>query len=81
MIEAAADLDDAIAEKFLEEQEPDETELVAAIRRGCIELKIVPVLCGAALRNKGVRSLLDAVVQFLPSPADLPPVAAVPRTG
>jgi len=77
MVEAAADVDDGIAEKFLEEQEPGEAEIVAAIRRGCIDLKIVPVLCGAALRNKGVRPLLDAVVDYLPSPVDLPPISGV----
>ena len=70
LIEAAADLDDAIAEKFLEEQEPDERELLAALRKGCLELKIVPVFCGAALRNKGVNLLLDAVLDYLPSPAE-----------
>ena len=77
LLESAADLDDAIAEKFLEEQEPDPKELRAAIRRGCIELKIVPVACGTALRNKGIRPLLDAVVDYLPSPAELPPVEGV----
>ncbi len=77
LIEAAADLDDAIAEKFLEEQEPDERELLAALRKGCLELKIVPVFCGAALRNKGVNLLLDAVVDYLPSPDDVPPVEGV----
>jgi elongation factor G len=77
LIEAAADVDDAVAEKFLAEREPDEAELVTAVRRGCIGLKIVPVLCGAALRNKGVSLLLDAVVDYLPAPTDLPPVAGV----
>ncbi len=77
LIEAAADLDDAIAEKFLDEQEPDERELLAALRTGCLELKIVPVFCGTALRNKGVHLLLDAVVDFLPSPDDVPPVRGV----
>jgi elongation factor G len=77
LIEAAADFDDAIAEIFLEERDPDPRDLRAAIRRGCIELKLVPVACGAALRNKGIRPLLDAVVHYLPSPADLPPVEGV----
>jgi len=77
LIEAAADIDDAIAECFLEEREPDEAALTAALRKGCIELKIVPVFCGAALRNKGVQLLMDAIVAYLPSPADLPPVAGV----
>jgi elongation factor G len=77
LIEAAADVDDAIAEKFLEERPIEPGELVAALRKGCIGLRLVPVLCGAALRNKGVRALLDAVVAYLPSPADLPPVTGV----
>jgi elongation factor G len=77
LVEAVADVDDGVAEKFLAETEPEEKELVAAIRRGCLELRLVPVLCGAALRNMGIRLLLDAVVDFLPSPADLPPVSGV----
>ncbi len=77
LIEAVADLDDAIAEKFLAEREPDERELLAALRKGCLELKIVPVFCGTALRNKGVNLLLDAVVDYLPSPDDVPPVTGV----
>jgi elongation factor G len=77
MIEAAADIDDSIAEKFLAEEEPDDKELIEALRRGCIGLDIVPVLCGTALRNKGIRPLLDAVVDFLPSPLDLPPITGV----
>jgi len=77
LLEALADLDDGIAEKFLNEVEPDEKEIMAAIRRGCIEMTLVPVLCGAALRNKGVRPLLDAVVDYLPSPDDVPPIEGV----
>jgi len=79
MLEMLADVDDGIAEKFLDEVDPEPAELVAAIRRGCIGLQLVPVMCGAALRNKGVGLLLDAVVDYLPSPVDLPPVSgAVP---
>ena len=74
LVEAAADVDDSIAEKYLADEAPAEAELVSAIRRGCIDLRIVPVFCGAALRNKGVRLLLDAVVDYLPSPSDLPPI-------
>jgi len=77
MIEAVADIDDGIAEKFLAEEEPDEGELIEALRRGCIGLAIVPVLCGTALRNKGIRPLLDAVVDYLPSPLDLPSITGV----
>jgi len=74
LLERAAELDDGLLEKFLEGIEPSRDELVAALRRGTIEGTLVPVLCGAAFRNKGVRRLLDAIVDFLPSPADLPPV-------
>lgn len=77
LIEVAADLDDSIAEKFLEEQEVGEDELVAALRRACLSLKIVPVFCGAALRNKGINLLLDAVIDYLPSPLDVPPMRGV----
>ena len=77
LIEAAADLDDAIAEQFLDEQEPGDQELLMALRKGCLELKVIPVLCGSALRNKGVNLLLDAVVDYLPSPDDIPPVEGV----
>jgi elongation factor G len=74
LVEALADADNEVAEVYLEEREPDERLLVRALRKACIRRTIVPVLCGAALRNKGVRPLLDAVADYLPSPADLPPV-------
>ncbi len=74
IIEAVADVDDKIMEKYLGGQEVTETEIRQAIRKGGIELKLVPVICGAAFRNKGVQPLLDAVVDYLPSPLDVPPV-------
>ena len=77
LIEAAADVDDAIASAFLEGQALDEAQLKAALRKATIECKIVPVLAGAALRNKGVQPLLDAVCDYLPSPLEVPPVAGV----
>jgi elongation factor G len=77
MIEALADADDAIAEKFLDGQALSEAELTAALRKATIAVKLVPVLCGAALRNKGIKPLLDAVIDYLPSPIDLPPVEGV----
>ncbi|MDH3626844.1 MAG: elongation factor G [Acidobacteriota bacterium] len=77
MIEAIADVDDEIALKFLDDQPLDEKELSAALRRACLSLEMIPVLCGAALRNRGVRPLLDAVIDYLPSPEDLPPVAGI----
>ncbi|MCL6554337.1 MAG: elongation factor G, partial [Firmicutes bacterium] len=82
LLEAAADLDDALAAKYLEGHEITEDELRATLRRGTIEARLVPVLCGSSFRNKGVQPLLDAVVDYLPSPLDLPPVRGVdPRTG
>jgi elongation factor G len=74
LIETVADVDDVIAERFLEGGPVAADDLRAALRRGCIGVKLVPVLAGAALRNKGVQPLLDAVVDYLPSPIDLPPV-------
>jgi elongation factor G len=74
MIEAAADQDDTIANAFLEGQPIDEEALKAALRRGTIACAFVPVLAGAALRNKGVQPLLDAVCDYLPSPLDVPPI-------
>jgi elongation factor G len=82
MVEAAADLDDALAVRYLEGAEIGEEELRAALRRGTIAAKIVPVLCGSSFRNKGVQPLLDAVIDYLPSPLDLPPVVGTdPGTG
>ncbi len=74
VIEAAADFDDKIMEAFLEGKEIDEKDIKAAIRKGTIGMKIFPVLCGTAFKNKGVQPLLDAVVDYLPSPLDIPPV-------
>ncbi|MGE0548070.1 MAG: elongation factor G [Kofleriaceae bacterium] len=81
MIQSLADLDDAIAMKYLESQELTIAELDAAIRKATIAVKMIPVLGGTALRNKGIHPLLDAVIAYLPSPADVPPVSGVdPRT-
>jgi elongation factor G len=77
LIQAVADLDDAIAEKYLGEQDITNAELAAAIRKATINVKMIPVLAGTALRNKGIHPLLDAVIAYLPSPADLPPVTGV----
>ena len=76
LIESVSDYDESIMEKYLGGEEPSVTELRVAIRKGAIGLKILPVLCGASFKNKGVQSLLDAVVDFLPSPLDLPPLVA-----
>ncbi len=79
MIEACADVDDAIMAKFLEgkSDQVTETEIVAALRKGCCSFKFFPVLCGSAFKNKGVQLMLDAVVNYLPSPLDIPPVKGI----
>jgi elongation factor G len=77
MIQAIADVDDSIAETYLEGATITEAELKAAIRKATIAVKLVPVLAGTALRNKGIHPLLDAVIDYLPSPADVPPVTGV----
>ncbi len=77
LIEVLADVDDAIAEKFLDGKTIDADELRLAIRRATIAVKLVPVLAGSALRNKGTQLVLDAVVDYLPSPVDVPPIAGV----
>jgi elongation factor G len=79
MIEACADVDDSIMEKFLESGSAGvkNEEIYAALRKGALEFKFVPVLCGSAFKNKGVQLLLDAVCTLLPSPLDIPPVQGV----
>lgn len=74
MIAMIAETDDTLGEKYLGGEEISAEELRAALRRATIGNKLVPVLCGSALKNKGVQSVLDAVVDFLPSPIDIPPV-------
>jgi elongation factor G len=82
MVEALADLDDDIAHKFLEGEEVGADELRRALRAGTLAYKIVPVLTGSALKNKGIQPMLDAVIDFLPSPLDVPPVTGrEPRSG
>ncbi|NBO65427.1 MAG: elongation factor G [Acidobacteria bacterium] len=81
MIEAIADADDEIATKYLEGAEVSEKEIRDAIRRNCIAIRLVPVVCGTAFKNKGVQTLLDAVIDYLPSPLDIPAVQGTDRTG
>ena len=76
LIEKVADLDDEIAELYLEDKEIPTDKLMAAIRQATIKLMMVPVLCGAAYKNKGIQLLLDAIVDYLPSPNDLGAVIA-----
>jgi elongation factor G len=74
IVETLADVDDHIADKYLNGEEVTVAEIDEALRKATISLKIVPVLCGTALRNKGIQPLLDAVIQYLPSPDEIPPV-------
>jgi elongation factor G len=81
LIERIVEQDEALLERYLAEEEIGPEELRAALRQATIAGQLVPVLCGSALRNKGVQPLLDAVVDYLPSPLDVPPVAGLdPRT-
>lgn len=77
IIERACDFDDALAEKFLEGQEISVDEAKAAIRKGVLDIKVTPVFCGTAFKNKGVQPLLDAVIELLPSPLDVPAIEGV----
>ena len=77
LIEAVADSDETIMEKYLEGREISQAELINATRSATLAIKIIPVLCGSAFRNKGVQPLLDAVVEYLPSPLDIPPVKGI----
>lgn len=82
LLEAVAETDDALMELYLGEQEIPVKDLKAAIRKACCGLKMVPVFAGSALRNKGVQPVLDAVVDYLPSPLDVPAIEGVdPVTG
>jgi elongation factor G len=77
MLEAAADFDDEIMHAFLEDQPVRTEQVIAALRKGTLLTALVPVICGAALRNRGVQPMLDAVVDFLPSPLDKPAVEGI----
>ena len=82
LIEKLADFDDEIMEKYLEGEEIPKEKIKAAIRKATVEVKFVPVLCGTSYRNKGVQKLLDAIVDYMPAPTDIPPIAGVnPDTG
>ncbi len=82
LIERIAETDDVLLEKYLGGTEPSVDELKAALRKAVIAYKLVPIYAGSSLRNKGVQPLLDAVVDYLPSPLDLPPVSGTnPKTG
>ncbi len=82
IVEAAAEYDDEIMEAYLTELPIETEKILAAIRKATIDLELVPVLCGSALRNKGIQPLLDAIAALLPSPVDIPPIKGThPKTG
>jgi elongation factor G len=82
LIESVAELDDHVMDKYLTGEEISESEIKTALRKATISMKAVPVLCGAALRNQGIQPLIGAIIDYLPSPLDVPPVeGAHPITG
>ncbi|MGD8367601.1 MAG: elongation factor G [Desulfobacterales bacterium] len=82
LLEAVAEVDDELMEAYLSETPIEEAQLLAAIRKATCRLRIVPVLCGSALKNKGIQPLLDAIVRYLPNPEEVPPIqGADPETG
>ena len=81
MVEAAAEADDELMEKYLEGDELTEDEIKRGLRARTIRSEIVPVLCGSAFKNKGVQALLDAVVDYLPSPTDVTPIEGTLEDG
>ena len=82
LVESIAELDEHLMEKYLNGEEISESEMKVALRKATLSMKIVPVLCGAALRNQGIQPLIDAIVDYLPSPLDIPAVEGTnPVTG
>jgi elongation factor G len=77
LIEGLAEIDDHVMEKFVGGETPTPEELKAAVRKGATQLKLFPVICGSSFKNKGVQPLLDCVIDFLPSPLDIPPVTGI----
>jgi elongation factor G len=77
MVEAIAECDDVLMEKYLEGEELTKEEIKAGLRKGTIEMKFFPAMCGTAFKNKGIQTLLDAVVDYLPSPLDKPPIEGI----
>lgn len=81
LIENVSDFNDTIYEKYLEEEEIHPEDLYTAIRKGTIQCEIFPVLCGSAFKTKGVQKVLDAIIRYLPSPVELPPLKRVDKKG
>jgi len=74
LIEVAAEFDDTLMDKYISGENCSPDEIRAAVRKGCLSLKLVPVLCGSSFKNKGVQPMLDAIISFLPSPVEVPPI-------
>ena len=81
MIESICETDDELLEKYLEGEEPSEEELKKALRKATISVEIIPVCCGTAYRNKGVQKLLDAIIEYMPAPTDIPDIKGVDEEG
>ncbi|MBN2243919.1 MAG: elongation factor G, partial [Acidobacteria bacterium] len=81
LIELASEVDDNLLEKYLSGGEITGEDLLPALRKGTIGLKFVPILCGSAFKNKGIQQLLDAIIRYLPSPLDVPPVVGIADDG
>ena len=77
LIEACADYDDELMEAYLAEEEIPHARIAASLHRACLDTKVTPVLCGSSFKNKGVQPLLDAIVELLPSPLEVPPVTGL----
>ncbi len=82
MLEAAAEMDEELLEHYLEHDDLDEKQIVHGLRAGTLKNKIVPVVCGSALKNMGVQPVIDAIIDFLPAPTEVPPIMGInPETG
>ena len=81
LIELASEVDDGLLEKYLNGDKVTSGDILPALRKGTIELKFVPILCGSAFKNKGIQQLLDAITQYLPSPLDVPAVVGIADNG
>ncbi len=81
LVEAVAEVDENLLEKYLEGQLISNDEIETALRRATLELELIPVFCGAAFKNKGVQSLLDGIIKYLPSPLDVPAISGITQRG
>ncbi len=77
LLEELADVDDDIMEAYLAEEEITKDKIYHAVRKATVDLKLIPILCGSALKNKGIQPLLDAIISYLPSPVDIPPIKGI----